>query len=350
MTSIKINTVILIFLTVTMISLGGITRLTESGLSMVTWKIITGIIPPLNNAEWSKEFQRYQQFPEYQILNQDMSLSQFKTIFYFEYFHRVLGRIIGLFTILLVALTFVKKADVSKKLQSILLLILVSIQGVVGWYMVQSGLIDTPRVSHFRLLLHFSLALLFLTFLLYFAYKLFTTNLGSIHLQQISDALSKKSKQVLKYLTTLSMIFLIVQITFGALLAGLDAGLVSSSYPKMFGVLVPPNLMDFPGDSIDKIFSNPVFINFFHRHLGIATALILLLTGLYGLLTPLNKSLVLLMLSTGLIVFALAQPIIGIMTLVLQVPVKWGAIHQIVAVFLWMNLFYFFLITRKIIS
>ena len=147
-----------------MIIVGGLTRLTDSGLSITEWELFKGILPPLNKAQWETYFQLYKQIPQFKILNSDMALSEFKVIFYWEYIHRMLGRIIGLFFLLpLIYFHFFKKIDFKHLILSYTAFVLVVIQGLVGWYMVQSGLVNDVTVSHYRLSLHLVIAVLIIS-------------------------------------------------------------------------------------------------------------------------------------------------------------------------------------------
>ena len=157
-----------------MIMIGGITRLTDSGLSMVEWKPLLGIIPPLNDTEWIESFKKYQQYPEFQKVNHTMTLSEYKFIFFWEYFHRLTGRLIGLVFFFPMVYFWIKKYFVGNFKYKILLgFILGGAQGIMGWYMVMSGLIDRPDVSHFRLAAHFGLALLILSYLSWLIFDLY---------------------------------------------------------------------------------------------------------------------------------------------------------------------------------
>ena len=161
-----------------MLIIGGVTRLTRSGLSMVEWKLIGGTIPPLNETVWQETFTKYQQFPEYQKINKGMTLSEFKTIFFWEYLHRLLGRIIGL-VFIIPFLLFWKRKWLDKKLkkQLIVLLLLGGLQGFLGWFMVQSGLVDVPAVSHFRLAIHLVTAFALIVYIYWIICKDFICNI-----------------------------------------------------------------------------------------------------------------------------------------------------------------------------
>lgn len=305
----------LLFLTLVMILLGGVTRLTESGLSIVDWEIIDGILPPLSQKDFNEKFNQYKKFPEYKILNQKMDLSTFKKIFYYEYFHRLLGRLIGLITIsMLIFLAFFKKFSPVKGMHYFFLLVLVSAQGLFGWYMVQSGLIDIPHVSHYRLTIHLLLALIFFSYLL----VILLNYLKPIEFNVKTSSLNK--------VLNLALILFILQIMVGALLAGLDGALTSNTYPLMHGSWIPPNLFSIPGNLIDKTLNNPLFLNFLHRHLGVVLAFFLFLISIYLMAKPYPFKIK--KVAIVLLLLACLQPILGILTLIMNLPVIIASFHQ----------------------
>ncbi|MFN3943806.1 MAG: COX15/CtaA family protein [Allosphingosinicella sp.] len=248
-------------LVVLMVVVGGITRLTESGLSMVRWEPISGIVPPLNEAQWQAEFDHYRQSPQYQQVNRGMSLDEFKTIFFWEYVHRVLGRLIGLAFALPLAWFAVKKAiprGYGWKLVG--LLALGGLQGAIGWWMVASGLVDEPAVSHIRLAVHLLTALVILGALVWVALDLRTLARNPGAAPAGISALA---------VWTLSVLF--VQFLFGAYVAGLDAGHAFNSWPLMGDALFPPDtpmLEPWLRNFVD----NPIVVQFVHRWLAFAVA------------------------------------------------------------------------------
>ena len=242
-----------------MIVLGGMTRLTDSGLSMVEWKPIMGSLPPLNQDDWTIAFEKYQQYPEYQKLNQGMSLSDFKQIFFFEYSHRMLGRFIGLAFAVPFVFFWLKKAISKKMLPSLLILfILGGAQGLIGWWMVKSGLVDRPDVSHYRLTVHLSMA-----FLLYIA--LLWTGLTTIRGAPKTTRYHRLGRfgiilLLLAYLTILS----------GGLVAGLNAGAQFNTFPKMAGEWIPAGLFILKPWYLNFT-ENLMTVQFDHRLLAITT-------------------------------------------------------------------------------
>jgi len=228
---------------IAMITVGGATRLTHSGLSMVDWKPLSGVIPPVTVLEWQAEFEQYKQYPEYQKLNQGMSLEEFKGIFYWEYSHRVLGRGIGLiFFIPFVFFWWTQSVDRKYLPRLVGALILGGSQGLMGWYMVKSGLVDLPRVSHYRLAAHLSLAMLILGYLFWLV-----LDLSSTSRERVTSLLRK---WVMGLVVLLSL-----QIVYGAFTAGLRAGLGFNTYPLMGQQLL--------ADAATTI--QPLWINFFEN-------------------------------------------------------------------------------------
>ena len=243
-----------------MVVIGGITRLTESGLSMVRWEPISGTIPPLNEEAWEAEFGAYKASPEYQKVNAGMSLAQFKEIFFWEYLHRLLGRFIGLaFAVPL--LWFAWKRAIPKGYGWRLtgLFVLGGMQGVIGWWMVASGLVDRPEVSHIRLAVHLLLALLIFALLIWTA----------LDLRALARDGSARTKLPILAAWTLSLLGL--QLLFGAYVAGLDAGYAFNSWPKMGQDWFPqgtPMLQPFLVNFAD----NPIVVQFVHRWLAFVVA------------------------------------------------------------------------------
>lgn len=303
-------TVVMIF---AMVAIGGLTRLTRSGLSIVEWKPISGIIPPITTDEWHAEFTKYKQYPEYQKVNQDMSLDEFKSIFYWEYGHRLLGRLIGfVFAIPLVYFALRRRIKGSLATKLVIALGLGGLQGLVGWLMVKSGLVDMPRVSHYRLATHLGLALFLMSFLYWIAQDLrFPKRWRSL------DALPKAA---VAFLVLVSL-----QIFFGALTAGLHAGHFYNTFPTMNGFWFPPDIGHEGG--IHDLFENPVTVQFIHRCLGWLTFMSALALGGIAFrrsdLTSRRRN----------SLFALAgmasiQFLLGVLTLLHFVPVGLGSAHQ----------------------
>lgn len=316
---------ILILITIVV---GGITRLTGSGLSMVDWQPIYGIMPPITDLQWQTLFNQYQQFPEYIKKNYLMTLNEFKFIFFWEYIHRIIGRIIGL-TIMIPYIYFLIKKQLNKRLKinGMIMIILVIGQGLMGWYMVKSGLIDEPNVSHYRLTAHLGLALLLLQFTFW--------NLLSINKTKKNTNISKK----IKITSVLTTVVLVLQIIYGAFTAGLKAGYGFNTYPKMLGEWFPESIWLLT-PYLMNILENPIMIQLIHRKLGILLLLCIFLLWLTCLLQNINqtsKKLIHLVLSLTII-----QIILGITTLVYIIPLPLAVLHQLTAtilltIMIWFN-------------
>jgi len=218
-----------------MILLGGVTRLTESGLSMVEWRPIMGVLPPVGEAAWQEVFAKYQQFPEYRKINQGMSLDEFKVIFMYEYLHRVLGRLIGLLflvPLLLFALRGVIRPGLMPRL--VLLFVLGGCQGLLGWYMVQSGLVDRPSVSQYRLTAHLGLAVALYAAIVWQVLRLWPPSAMAPSRGSVSPTLARGA------LVLVALVYLMI--LSGGLVAGTDAGYSYPTWPQMGDGLVPPGL------------------------------------------------------------------------------------------------------------
>ncbi len=300
-----------------MVVLGGVTRLTRSGLSMVDWQPIMGVIPPLNQQEWQSTFEKYQQYPEYRHVNKDMSLDEFKSIFYFEYTHRLLGRLIGL-AFLLPFLYFLLRGKIRRSLipQLVTMFLLGGLQGLLGWYMVKSGLIHEPRVSQYRLTAHLGAAMLI------FGYMLWTA-LSLLHPEPVNRQTPGIGKLHRFSLAITALI--IVMILSGGFVAGTRAGYILNTFPLMYGQFIPPGMYTMQPFYLNW-FENLISVQFNHRMI----AYLLLLTiptfwfvaRRYSLANRSRRIINLL----GLML--IVQVTLGITTLIYIVPVALGAAHQ----------------------
>lgn len=302
-----------------MVVLGGVTRLTHSGLSIVEWKPVTGFIPPLNEADWQRLFEQYRQYPEFKKMNPDMDVEGFKGIFWLEFLHRVWGRLMGL-AFFFPALFFVVKGWVDRRLgwHFAAMFLLGGAQGALGWFMVASGLVDDPDVSHYRLTAHLGAALAILAYMLWIAMDLMWPARRPPGHRHGGPA---KGLAGLVFLTILS----------GGLVAGLDAGLSYNTFPLMDGSFVPAGYMAMTPFWLNW-FENLPAVQFDHRLLA-ETTLVLVL-ALWGRtrkteLTPRARLAV-----NALALAVLVQVGLGIATLLLVVPVSVAAIHQAGAVVL----------------
>ena len=244
-----------------MVVIGGLTRLTESGLSIVDWRPVTGWFPPLSQEAWMTTFDAYKTSPEYQEINAGMVLSEFKQIFWLEYIHRLWGRLIGL-VFVIPALYFIVRGAVSgwMGIRLALILLLGASQGVLGWYMVQSGLADQPWVSPYRLVAHFGLALAVYSLVIWTALEM-----GSGPIRPVLT------------MTTFLLFFGFIVVLSGAAVAGTDAGLTYNTFPMMDGYLVPPQIWDSPV-LLENVFEDIRTVQFNHRLLATLVAISVLLT------------------------------------------------------------------------
>ena len=310
---------------------GGVTRLTHSGLSIVEWQPIVGTLPPLNQTEWQATFDKYKQTPEYQKVNQRMDLEEFKGIFWWEYWHRVLGRSIGLvFFVPFLYFLLRRKVDAELVPKLIVIFVLGGLQGAMGWYMVKSGLVDDPRVSQYRLTAHLSLA-----FLIFIA--MFWVALGLLA-ERSRAAGSGVQKQLQRIGLGLALL-VFYMIVSGGFVAGIRAGKAYNSFPLMNGQVVPDEIF-----LIDpwylNFFNNMATVQFDHR---LGAWLLAFLVPWYWLklrAAPLGPRAIL---AAHLLLVALsAQIALGIATLLWAVPVALGAAHQggamlLFAAVLWLN-------------
>ncbi len=300
-----------------MVLVGGITRLTESGLSMVRWEPISGAIPPLNEAAWEAEFEAYRASPEYQQINRGMSLSEFKEIFFWEYVHRLLGRFIGLaFAVPLLWFAWKRAVPKGYGWRLVVLLALGGLQGAIGWWMVASGLVDRPEVSHIRLAVHLLTALLIFGGLIWTALDL--RNLAR-------NPAARPARVTVVAAWTFSLLGL--QLLFGAYVAGLDAGYAFNSWPKMGEEWFPadtPMLQPFLANFAD----NPVVVQFVHRWLAwvVAGAALALAASAWARRLHLSAA--------AVVVTLLLQILLGVATLVSGVELHLAIGHQAMAALL----------------
>ncbi len=308
------------FLVGLMIIVGGLTRLTDSGLSITRWDLFKGILPPINSFEWNKAFDLYKKIPEFKLLNYSMSLDEFKVIYWWEYAHRLLGRIIGiLYIVPLIYFTF-KKYITKKTIFSLyLIFLLICLQGFMGWYMVQSGLTERTDVSHYRLSIHLTLAFIILI-MLFWNFLKYKNSIKFYH-----------NKQLPYFLPNLFLFLIILQISIGALVSGLDAGKIYQSWPLM-------NESYFPNDSsLDdlislKSFEVPSIVQFIHRNVAY---IIFLLCTVILIITFKNKDFFYLR-KTTLYIFLLLllQILLGIFTILSGAQIILASMHQIGSIFL----------------
>ncbi len=311
-----------------MIVVGGLTRLTDSGLSITEWELFSGFLPPLNENDWILYFDRYKEIPEFKLQNYNMSMYEFKIIFWWEWAHRFLGRLIGI-TFLIPLIYFSFKVKISKLLNLYIIFFLICFQGFIGWYMVSSGLIDRVDVSHFRLSIHLVIAFFILSMILW-SYLRINKNI----------IVSVKMNPIIPFML-ICLIF--TQIIIGAFVSGMDAGKIYNSWPFMGNTY-------FPNDNkiinLFKLsaFSDPSLVQFIHRNLAYVIVIFYLLIfyKIYkNKMSDLYRSINLL----GLIL--ILQIILGVFTIILGAQIYIASMHQISSIFLVSSCIYFFYINTK---
>ncbi len=301
-----------------MVGLGGYTRLSGSGLSITEWKPVTGIIPPLSDTEWTREIKKYQASPEYKEINRNVSIEAFKHIFRVEYFHRLLGRAIGIcFLLPLLYFSYTRKLSISQALQLSCIFALGGLQGAAGWYMVKSGLIDNPHISPYRLTFHLLLALLIYSLLLWNALKYLS-----------AEPLIEKVPPRLRRLATLLIILIALQITLGGMVAGLKAGYIYNTFPLMNGYLLPPDAGALQPFYMNFL-QNPVMLQFLHRVNAMLVFICALILWAVSYTLPVRHKVRVTI--SVLVIMALAQFSLGIATLTGAVPIRLGVAHQLLA-------------------
>jgi len=311
-----------------MIIVGGLTRLTDSGLSITQWQLYSGFFPPFNEIQWNQYFDLYKKIPEYKLQNYSMSLEEFKVIFWWEFIHRLLGRLIGiLYFVPLLYFTF--KLGLKNILSLYLIFILICFQGFIGWYMVSSGLVDRVDVSHYRLSLHLVLAFIILS-LVFWNY---------LSLQNIYLSFKKINKKI----PIIFMLIIFLQICIGAFVSGMDAGKIYNSWPLMGSGFFPDD------NSIQNLFylsafNDPSLVQFMHRNLAYLIFLFYIFifikvyqNRLSGLFTAINVAGFLLIL----------QIILGILTLLFGAQIVVSSMHQISSILLVSSSIYFLYLNNK---
>ncbi len=320
---------ILMFIIISiMIVVGGLTRLTDSGLSITEWQLFSGLLPPLNQNDWILYFNLYKEIPEFKLQNFNMTLQEFKVIFWWEWAHRLLGRLIGLcFLIPLIYFSF--KLKISRILNLYFIFFLICFQGFIGWYMVSSGLVDRVDVSHFRLSLHLLIAFLILSLIFwnYLKYKNYNPVVGGIN----------------SLIPFIFLVLILIQIVIGAFVSGMDAGKIYNSWPLMGNTYFPND------NNIENLFklsafSDPSLVQFIHRNLayGIGLFYMVIFFKIYkSKITKLYKSVNIL----GFLI--ILQIILGICTILLGAHIYIAAAHQVSSIFLVTSSIYFFYINTK---
>lgn len=299
-----------------MVVVGGITRLTHSGLSISNYKLISGVIPPMNEIEWQDAFDLYKQYPEYQKLNNHFNLQDFKDIYFWEWLHRVIGRFIGLvFLIPFLYFLFTKQLTKTTIGKSIVLLALGAFQGFMGWYMVKSGLVDNPDVSHYRLAAHLTTAFVTFAYTFWVALDLMFPNRKVINVD-------------FRNLIRWGLALLMLQIIYGAFVAGLDAGFIHNHWPMMSdGKFIHRTVFIEQHPWYKNFIEGKSGVQFVHRMLAYLVAIFIVAIWYKSKklrpTTIQSKGIVILLIMVGI------QFILGVFTILLQVPVWLGVAHQV---------------------
>jgi cytochrome c oxidase assembly protein subunit 15 len=322
-----------------MVMIGGLTRLTGSGLSIVEWKPITGTFPPLNLGDWTVEFTKYQQSPEFLKINHQMTLSEFQSILWLEYTHRLWGRLLGIVLLIPTYLMIFKRQHTELWSFLVLLWFLGAAQGVMGWLMVKSGLIHDPYVSPYRLATHLFLGVALFGLALWMTLSLFP---NSLRLER--KGFSQKAYRSLKKMSLVALFLVLLTILLGALVAGLKAGLVYNTFPLMGEGLIPHEFLS-SSPWWKDLLENPVSVQFLHRTMALVTACFCFWMWGYqrGLEIPplLSHAYVFIALT------AFIQLALGIATLLLAVPILLATLHQGFAFVFFGSLIYsLFLLSR----
>jgi len=323
----KIWLIILLILITLIILVGGLTRLTDSGLSITTWELFVGFLPPLTDEKWLTYFNLYKTIPEYSEQNSDMNLNEFKVIFWWEWFHRQLGRLVGL-SVLLPLIYFTAKHGFWILKKYGIIFFLVCLQGFFGWYMVSSGLVNRVDVSHYRLSIHLVTAFIILSIVFWNFLQL--TNLK---INQISIKL---------YSIKLFLFLLFLQLVIGAFVSGMDAGTVYNTWPLMGSSYFPDDsnfieLLDI------TVFENPSIVQFIHRNL----AYLIILVYIYILIFVFNGSNKIFrkpILIIGISLFL--QVILGVLTILSGVKIFYASLHQINSILIILSTLYFLHISK----
>ena len=309
-----ILSLLLIFL---MIIVGGLTRLTNSGLSITEWELFRGILPPFNNSDWQIYFNLYKEIPQFKLINPQMNLDEFKIIFYWEYGHRILGRLIGLFIIIpLLYFQFCKKIKFKILIPNYVVFFLVLVQGTVGWYMVQSGLVNDVTVSHYRLSLHLTLAILIISIIFWQI-----LNFRNETLKPFFNFSNKNTP----YIILILLIY--IQLILGAFVSGLDAGSIYQTWPLMGNNYFPDDVSKNFDDLLN--FKNHSVIQFYHRNTAYLLTLYIIFLSYFTLKIN-NKFFYkpLLFLNIVLII----QILLGVYTLLSNLNINLASAHQISSV------------------
>lgn len=304
------------FLIFIMVVVGGITRLTHSGLSIPDYKLISGTIPPINEQQWEEAFELYKQYPEYQKLNSNITLTEFKSIFFWEWLHRFIGRVLGLvFIIPFLYFLITRQLDKSTIKKTIILLILGGFQGFLGWYMVKSGLVDRPDVSHYRLAAHLTTAFVTFAFTLWIALDL---------IFPIKKTINKTYRNLIR----IGLAILFIQIIYGAFVAGLDAGFIHNHWPMMSeGKFMHETVLIEKTPVYKNFIEGRSGVQFIHRILAFFVVISVAIIYIKGKKIAISNH----QLNglNSLLILVGVQSLLGVLAILLQVPLWLGIAHQI---------------------
>lgn len=321
-----------------MVIVGGITRLTGSGLSITEWKVVTGTLPPLNENQWQQEFYKYQQSPQFKIINSNFSVDDFKGIYWWEYLHRLIGRVIGMI-FLIPFIYFLIKKWIDKKLMPKLIIIfcLGGLQGTVGWLMVATGLQTAPHVSHFALASHLLVAFITFAYTFWVALDLiFETKNSSKDLSEhirnapaATLAYTKHSQSNLSQYAFTLLLLLFLQIIYGAFVAGLKAGLVFNTWPKMGDEWIAQSVsFAFEKDGLSSMVYNLASVQFIHRTVAILLFSLVCFLWMKRKNTKFSLSIQQRNALNLALAVVLMQFALGVFTLLYAVPIWLGVLHQ----------------------
>lgn len=314
-----------LLLVTAMVLVGGLTRLTESGLSIVEWKPFSGTFPPMNEGEWLLEMDSYKTSPQAKKVFPDITLEEFKNIFWLEYLHRLLGRVIGVvFLLPLLFFAAIRAITLKKTLQLTCIFLLGGAQGFIGWYMVQSGLVDDPRVSPYRLALHLGMAFILFALLLWQ-----THNFGRKPTPSIGAFMLPPPSIFLKVMACITVLAIFLQIVIGAFVAGLDAGLTYNTFPYMDGKFIPTGLWPITEGAWYVNLTDVTTIQFIHRIAAYVLGAIIVLFWIVGRNNPHVAHLLPILFAIFVVQFLL-----GVLTLLFVVPIPLASLHQINALLL----------------
>ena len=326
--NIAIWLIFMFFLISFMIVVGGLTRLTDSGLSITKWQLFSGFLPPFNATQWDHYFNLYKEIPEFKLQNYSMSLKEFKVIFWWEWAHGFLGRIIGIF-FLIPLIYFSFKVKIRKIIDLYFIFFLICFQGFIGWYMVSSGLVDRVDVSHYRLAIHLLIAFIIISLIFWNYLKL--------------SVIKNFQNKLNPFLPVFFLILIFLQISIGAFVSGMDAGRIYNSWPLMGSSYFPNDSSYFDLFKLSA-FDEPSLVQFIHRNL----AYFIVLYYLYILACIYKRKLFSLYLPIKLIgSFLLIQIILGIFTLLYGAQIILASMHQISSIFLVSSCIYFLFLNSK---